>query len=102
MKVPPPAAKKGATFKKVGNINAGHGHITGIRQGSSYGGDTLDDSGLAEVSIRHGAKPKPPSVKKRDYGMIRPDVKTSSVHIPADEAKGLKIGQRVKVSLSPA
>lgn len=86
--------KKTLGFKKLGSIHAGAGHVKAIRMGSEYGPEGADD-GLAEITVHHG-KAKPFNSAK-----IPHDTKTSRVHIPAEHAKKLKIGQRVKVHLEP-
>lgn len=96
------AAKKGASLKKVGNIHAGFGHVKAIRMGQEYGPEGADDDGMAEITVHHGPKPKPR--KKDSRGNIKsdypyPSPKRSTLHIPHEEAKELKIGDRVRVSL---
>jgi hypothetical protein len=86
------AAPRAINLKKVSS--AGHGHVKAIRQGSEYGPE--NDDGLAEITIKHGKDPKN-NVKG---GLVSShDVKTSRVHIPQDKARGLKIGQKVRIHL---
>jgi hypothetical protein len=96
------ATKKGASLKKVGNIHAGFGHVASVRMGSEYSSDGLDDSGMAEVAVHHGPKPKPPKNNARGGLMATgpyKEKKISRVHIPHEEARELKIGDRVRVTL---
>lgn len=90
--------KKGATLTRTGNIHAGYGHVKAIRMGSEYGPEGADD-GMAEITVHHGPKPKP----SRNKGFSKPEpykeTKTSRLHIPHEEAKELRIGDRVRVSL---
>jgi hypothetical protein len=92
-----PAAKdaRSIDFKKISS--AGHGHVKAIRQGSEYGPDGTDD-GLAEVTVQHGPKKKPSSsISKSSYDHA--PTKRSTVHVSADAAKKLKIGQKVRIHL---
>jgi hypothetical protein len=99
----PPAPKKGATLKKTGSIHAGYGHVASIRQGDEYPMDSAaEDDGMAEISIHHGPKPKVLSESERNKPRPYKARKTSRVHIPAEEARDLKIGDRVRVSLQKA
>lgn len=92
MKKPPPKQEaRSINVKKISS--AGTGHVKAIRQGSEYGSDNSDD-GLAEITIHHGAKTKPEK-KGMDYN----SPKRSTVHVSADQAKNLKIGQKVRVHL---
>lgn len=79
-------------LKKISS--AGHGHVKAIRQGSEYGPENVDD-GLAEITIHHGPKTKPTEKKGMDYH----SPKRSTVHVSADQAKKLKIGQKVRIHL---
>lgn len=92
--------KKGATLTRTGNIHAGYGHVKAIRMGQEYGPEGADD-GMAEITVHHGPKPKPAgkssSISKSNYD--HPSPKRSTVHIPHEEAKELKIGDKVRVSL---
>lgn len=90
--------KSGANLRKVGNIHAGFGHVKSIRMGQEYGNDSVDD-GMAEISVMHGPKPKPSSNKNFSKPEPYKETKTSRVHIPHEEAKELKIGDRVRVTL---
>lgn len=89
------AKKGGAALRKIGNVRAGFGHVSSIRMGSEYGPPDQVDDGMAEIAVHHGPKKKPSSEK----GSIDHSSKTSRLHISSDEAKGFKIGDRVRVSL---
>lgn len=95
------AKGKGPGLTKVGNVHAGFGHVKAIRMGQEYGPDHADDDGMAEITVHHGPKPKAP--KRGRDGMIKgdypPSPKRSTLHIPHAEAKELKIGDRVRVTL---
>jgi hypothetical protein len=98
MKKPPPKQEaRSINVKKISS--AGQGHVKAIRQGSEYGPENLDD-GLAEITIHHGPKPKAgksSAISKSSYD--HPSPKRSTVHVSADQAKNLKIGQKVRVHL---
>jgi hypothetical protein len=88
---------------KVGSGAAGTGKVKEIRMGSRYG--SRPDDGLATVSIQFGDPEKPKPAKKTsdhcspcDY--VEP--KISEIYVEASVAKGLSIGQKVKVSIVPA
>ncbi len=97
MQKDPIPSRRAVPFKKVGSIHAGAGKITSIRAGSEYN-DSPDD-GLSEISIRHGAEPKPSESNQGPLGYH--ERKSSKVHIPHADAKKLKIGQRAKIHIEP-
>lgn len=103
-KDPVGSTKKGATLTRTGNIHAGFGHVKAIRMGQEYGPEGADD-GMAEITVHHGPKAKPPK-NNATGGLMKSSIdhaspKRSTIHIPQAEAKELKIGDRVRVSLHP-
>jgi hypothetical protein len=91
------AKKLGLT--KVGSGAAGTGKVKEIRMGQRY--SSRPDDGLATVAIQFGdpAKPKP-ATKDSPSDYVEPRI--SEIYVEASVAKGLSIGQRVKVTIVPA
>lgn len=92
--------RKKIGVKKTSNGAAGVGTVKEIRMGQSYG-DTPDD-GSARVTVQFGETPKS---KKDKHGFntgIDHSPKQSELYVPATMAKTLTIGQKVRVTLTPA
>lgn len=74
--------------------HTGGGTVMGISHGSEYDDDADDH---AEVTIRHGAAPK-----RSNGPTIGKSPKRSRVHVPGNVARGLKVGQKVRIHIEPA
>jgi hypothetical protein len=88
-------ANRAIGLKKVSDGAAGTGVVKEIRMGSEYG---HADPSSAHVVIQHGADPKPSKPgKPSEYREPR----RSRFDIPASVARTLKIGQRVRIDITP-
>jgi hypothetical protein len=78
--------------------DAGHGTVVEVRHGSSYG---TPRKGMSEVAVRHGPAPKK---QKPGSAPVAPDSDppVSRLHLPYEEAKELKPGQRVTLRVERA
>jgi hypothetical protein len=94
------AKKLGLT--KVGSGAAGTGKVKEIWMGQRYG--NRPDDGLATVAIQFGdpekRKPEKKSESCSPCDYVEP--KISEIYVEASVAKGLSIGQKVKVTIVPA
>lgn len=100
----PAAASKPIGLKEIAPGDAeGVGIVKGIRLGSEYGPLSPARQKLAQVTVQFGEDPPPLSKAQRDkmdYEVIearRPS--TSTFDVPPGMAKGLSIGDRVKVCI---
>ena len=100
----PAAAAKPIGLKEIGPGDAeGVGIVKGIRLGGDYGPLTVATKKLAQVTVQFGEDPPKLSTKVRDkmdyeeHEALRPT--TSTFDVPPGMAKGLSIGDRVKVCI---
>lgn len=91
--------RKKIGVRKVANGAANVGKVKEIRMGASYS-DAPDD-GSARVTVQFG---EPPKQKKDKHGMMMgsySEPKRSELYVPADVARKLHIGQKVRVCIEP-
>lgn len=79
-------------MRKTSDGTTGVGEITTIDEGRN------DDQGMARITVRYGKRPPPPNGDKIGPS---PWPTTCDVIVPAAVAKGLKLHQKVRISITP-